>query len=118
MLKFKVDENLPVEVAVLLADAGHDAMTVPDQQLGGVPDVSLADTCRQEGRAVVTLDLDFADIRAYPPADYFGIIVLRLSRLDKHRLLHTVQRLLPTFEQEQLSGMLWIVDESTVRIRG
>lgn len=31
MLKFKVDENLPVEAAALLRDAGHDAVTVDDQ---------------------------------------------------------------------------------------
>jgi predicted nuclease of predicted toxin-antitoxin system len=117
MLKFKVDENLPAEIAILLVDAGHDALTVPDQKLGGRGDQILADACRQEGGAVVTLDLDFADIRAYPPADYAGIVVMRLWRLEKHHIIHTLQRLLPAFEQEQRSGKLWIVDESTVRIR-
>jgi predicted nuclease of predicted toxin-antitoxin system len=117
-LKFKVDENLPAEVALLLTTAGHDAQTVPDQRLGGHPDRRLADTCRQEGRAVVTLDLDFADIRAYPPADYPGILVLRLARVDKGSVLHAIQRLLSTFDQEPLAGKLWIVHESTVRIRG
>ena len=118
MAKFKVDENVPTEVASLLATAGHDALTVPAQRMGGRPDPALAEACRQEGRAVFTLDLDFADIRAYPPADYAGIVVLRLSRLDKHRILATVQRLLPTLDQEPLAGKLWIVDETTVRIRG
>jgi len=47
MLKFKVDENVPAEVARLLAQAGHDALTVPDQLLGGVPDPDLADICRR-----------------------------------------------------------------------
>ncbi len=117
-MKFKVDENMPVEVAALLAGAGHDALTVPDQQLGGRPDPDVATVCRQEARAVVTLDLDFSDIRAYPPADYAGIIVLRLARLDKHRVLSAVQRLLPVLVQEPLVGKLWIVEETTVRIRG
>jgi hypothetical protein len=62
--------------------------------------------------------LDFSDIRSYPPADHPGIVVLRLSRLDKHRVLSAVKRLLPTLEQEPLTGKLWIVDETTVRIRG
>lgn len=34
-MKFKIDENLPVEVAELLQKAGHDAMTVYDQNLAG-----------------------------------------------------------------------------------
>jgi predicted nuclease of predicted toxin-antitoxin system len=78
MLKFKIDENLAVEVAEILADAGHDAITVPQQQLGGRPDPDIAAVCRQEDRAIVSLDLDFADIRAYPPDHYPGLIVLRL----------------------------------------
>ena len=82
MLKFKVDENLPGEAAGLLASAGHDAVTVMGQQMVGQPDINVATACQREGRAVVTLDLDFADIRTYPPGDYAGIIVLRLARLD------------------------------------
>jgi predicted nuclease of predicted toxin-antitoxin system len=30
-MRFKVDENLPIEVADLLTAAGHDAATVNDQ---------------------------------------------------------------------------------------
>jgi predicted nuclease of predicted toxin-antitoxin system len=116
-MKFKVDENLPVEVAALLAGAGHDAVTAADQGLGGRPDSDLAIVCGQEDRAIVTLDLDFSDIRAYAPTDYHGIIVLRLARLDKHRILTAIQRLLSAFDQEPLTGKLWIVDETTVRIR-
>jgi len=118
MLKFKVDENLPLEVAELLVSGGHDAVTVPQQKMGGTSDLMVATVCRQEDRAVVTLDLDFADIRGYPPADYPGIIVLRLFRIDKARLVAAIRRLLPIFNQEPLSGKLWIVDDTRVRIRG
>jgi predicted nuclease of predicted toxin-antitoxin system len=118
MPRFKVDENLPAEVAALLIDAGHDAVTVPDQRLSGQPDPIISAICRDEGRIVITLDLDFADIRAYPPADYAGIVVLRLTLLDKWHVLAAVQRLLPLLDQEPLAGKLWIADESIVRIRG
>jgi predicted nuclease of predicted toxin-antitoxin system len=96
---------------------GHDTVTVIDEQLGGRPDGDVASLCQAEGRAVVTLDLDFADIRAYPPADYPGIIVLRLARLDKRRVLSVMQRLVRVLDEEPLSGRLWIVDEASVRIR-
>jgi predicted nuclease of predicted toxin-antitoxin system len=117
MLKIKVDENLPAEVAAELRGAGHDAVTVFDQQLNGHPDDEVAAACRAEGRAVLTLDGDFADIRVYQPADFAGIIVLRLHSLDKWSVLSTIRRMLPAFEREDLSGRLWIVDESTIRIR-
>jgi len=118
MGKFKLDENLPTEAADVLRGTGHDAVSVRDQQMGGRPDTDVAAVCRQEDRAVVTLDLDFADIRAYPPADYPGIIVLRLAQLDKRRVLSVMQRLTGLLEQESLAGKLWIVDESSVRVRG
>ena len=118
MLKFKVDENLPTEAAELLARAGHDAVTVRDQGMIGQPDTNIAAVCRQEGRVVVTLDLDFADIRVYPPGDYAGIVVLRLTLLDKFHVLSVLERLLPVLEREPLSGKLWIVDETSVRMRG
>ncbi|MGD0897318.1 MAG: DUF5615 family PIN-like protein [Thermoguttaceae bacterium] len=118
MPKFRVDENLPIEVAGLLASAGHDAVTVGDQRMVGQPDANVAAVCQREGRAVVTLDLDFADIRAFPPGDYAGIIVLRLARLDKPRVLAILQRLLSVLEHEPLVGKLWIVEETTVRVRG
>jgi len=118
MLKFKVDESLPTEAAEVLGRAGYDALTVSEQRMVGQSDADVAATCRQEGRAVMTLDVDFADIRAYPPGDYPGIIVFRLARLDKHRVLSVLRRLLPLLEHEVLLGKLWIVEESFVRVRG
>ena len=118
MFKFKVDENLPSEAAELLAGAGHDAVTVRDQHMVGQPDANVATVCQQEDRVVVTLDLDFANIRTYPPADYVGIIVFRLTLLDKFHVLSILQRLLPVLEREPLVGKLWIVNESSVRVRG
>jgi predicted nuclease of predicted toxin-antitoxin system len=116
-MKFKTDENLPVEVADDLRQTGHDALTVADQQLAGQPDVRVAEVCKAEGRAVVTLDLDFSDIRVYPPNDFAGIIVLRPSVqtiTNTRRLIGQVIALLPT---EPLAGHLWIVDEGQIRIR-
>jgi hypothetical protein len=34
-VKFKIDENLPVEIAGLLRVAGYDAITVIEQELRG-----------------------------------------------------------------------------------
>ncbi|WP_246604644.1 DUF5615 family PIN-like protein [Chloracidobacterium aggregatum] len=65
-MTFKVDENLPVDIADLLRQAGYDAATVFEQRLEGSPDSSLAAVCQKEGRVLVTLDTDFADILAYP----------------------------------------------------
>jgi len=44
-MEFKVDENLPVEVASLLQKCGHDAKTVRQEGLGGGKDEVIAGIC-------------------------------------------------------------------------
>ncbi len=116
-MKFKVDENLPVEAAERLREAGHDVMTVLDQAMGGAPDSDLAKVCRVEERALLTLDLDFSSIQAYPPQDYPGIVVLRLMHQDKAHVLKTIAAAIPILMQEPLRGRLWIIEEHRIRIR-
>ena len=117
-MKFKIDENLPVEFAKLLADFGHDADTVHDERLVGAPDSVVIVTCKTERRCLVTLDLDFSDMRAYPPSDLHGLIIFRLRRQDKSHLIEIARRLIPLLETEPLEQRIWIVDEERVRIRG
>ncbi len=116
-MKFKVDENLPVEAAEALRLAGYDALTVLDQSMGGTLDGPLAIVCREEGRVLVTLDLDFSNIQTYPPSDHPGIIVLRLMHQDKVHVLKTLAAAIPCLTKEPLEGRLWIVDEQKIRIR-
>src|SRR5713226_8659622 len=54
-----------------------------DEGLSGADDTVIASRSRSEDRVLVTLDLDFANVLAYPPAQHARIIVLRSKRLDK-----------------------------------
>lgn len=92
-MRFKLEENLPVEATQLLRAAGHDASSVVDERLQGATDGTLDRVCRHEGRILVTLDLDFSDIRAYLPAESPGRIVLRVSSQEKRRLLAVLEKL-------------------------
>jgi predicted nuclease of predicted toxin-antitoxin system len=116
-MRFKVDENLHPDAADLLRSAGHDAMTVFDQGLRGHRDQDNATICQREQRAIVTLDLDFSNIRQYPPEDYPGIIVLRLANKSRQPVLSALTRVVPLLTTEPLAGCLWIVEEQRVRIR-
>lgn len=42
VIRLKVDENLPIEVARRLNDVGHDALSVLDQKMGGASDEAVA----------------------------------------------------------------------------
>ena len=113
-----MDENLPIDLADLLTGLGHDPKTVNDELLQGVNDPRLMETCDREKRILVTLDIDFSDIRAYPPKDHEGIIVLRVGNQSKPHILEVFGRILPLLEREHIQGRLWVVEESMVRIRG
>ena len=116
-MDFKVDENLPQEVAQLLVKAGHDAVMALEEGLGGSSDQALVEVCQREGRTLVTLDAGFGDIRRYPPSAYPGLIVLRLRRQDKQHILDALPRLLDVLKGESITGRLWIVEERRIRIR-
>lgn len=117
MGRFKVDENLPQDVVDALRAGGHDARSVFDQGMSGVKDPRVAAVCRDEARCLITLDLDFGNIRDYPPAEYAGIVVLRLDDQAKRYVMQAVAALLPMLRDASLEGRLWIVDEGGLRVR-
>jgi predicted nuclease of predicted toxin-antitoxin system len=117
-MKFKVDENLPLEVVNLFEEAGFDASSVLQQKMGGQPDNRIILICREEARTLITLDTDFADISTYPPADYPGILVLRLKQYHKHHVLDIIRRVVPLLRTEPVEGRLWIIGEEKIRMRG
>lgn len=116
-MRFKTDENLPVEAAAVFRDAGHDAETVWDQELAGKDDATIASRVRGEQRILVTADLDFANIRAYPPEDHPGLIVLRLKRQDKANAVAVMKRVALALDHRSPEGELWIVEEDRIRFR-
>lgn len=117
-MKFKFDENLSSDLRALLRADGHDAHSVLDEDLRGATDPSIAKVCQDEQRILITLDLDFAHIRNYPPQDYHGIIVLWVARQDRDTVLAMIRRILTLLQTEPVAQRLRIVDDSRTRIRG
>lgn len=118
MLRIKIDENLPVGLEADLRAAGHDAASVFAEGLSGTPDQNLLATCNAEGRVLITLDLDFSDLRAYPPEQHKGIIVLRPTSQSVPDVRSLLGKLLPVLQTEAITHRLWIVEEKGIRIRG
>jgi predicted nuclease of predicted toxin-antitoxin system len=116
-MKFKTDENIPVEAVDLLRAAGHNAISVFDQSLSGRPDSRIAAICQQEDRVLLTLDTDFSDIRTYRPADYPGLLVLRLPKQSVPEVTRVLRRLLEFLKTNDCGRQLWIVERDRIRTR-
>ena len=115
-IRFKLDENLPRDAGVFLHDAGHDVQTVFEEQLGGSADAEVLDACLSERRILVTFDLDFSDIRLYPPASHNGIWVLRPRTQSIVNTLTLLRGALGVLKTERTESRLWIVEPGQVRI--
>jgi|ADurb_Ile_02_Slu_FD_contig_21_1038128_length_725_multi_6_in_0_out_0_1 predicted nuclease of predicted toxin-antitoxin system len=117
VMRFKLDENLPWSISNIMIDYGYDVETVLSEGLNGCSDDKLINTCTREQRILITLDYDFADILAYPPQTYAGIIVIRAKNQNKSQIQVLITKLLILFEDYNPAGSLWIVEEDRVRIR-
>ena len=116
-MKFKIDENLPIDCSDLFIRMGYEAETVHKEKLQGCSDRSLVEKCMKEDRILVTLNLDFSDIRSYPPGSNPGVIVLRIDEQSIDSILKAIERVLLAFTNENPCRKLWIVDERRIRIR-
>ena len=116
IVKLKLDENLAERHRIRLGSANHDVTTVVQQGFRGVSDVDLFDHCKNEQRAVVTLDMDFSNVLTFPPKGTAGVIVLR----GRDGLLRTIDRLIESLtralETNDPTDTLWIVEPNRLRI--
>ena len=118
-MRFLIDANLPRSVIELLTNCGHQVEFSRDIGLAAVSDVFIATRALKTKAALLTRDLDFADVRQYPPRDYHGIVVIRVPddfvAADIARILERFIRQ-PDF-MAQLIGRLAIVEPDRVRFR-
>jgi len=116
-MRFKLDENIPTFFKEYLLELNHDVHSVFDEKLNGFPDPDVAVACQLEKRILLTLDLDFADTRTYPPSDYHGIIVLRPKHQSIRLFLPLLKSTLDTLNTEPITGKLWIVEYQNIRVK-
>ena len=115
-MKVKLDENMPAGLVGILSRYGHDAVTVP-QELAGQFDAVIWEAAQREGRFLITMDLDFADIRRFPPGAHEGILILRLSRQGRRAIWTLFQAILVQQPLDSFKGCIVIADERRIRVR-
>jgi predicted nuclease of predicted toxin-antitoxin system len=118
-MRFLIDANRPRSAVGLLVGLGHFVDFARDIGLASAPDEAIARRARESAAALLTRDLDFSDIRRYPPGDYNGIVVLRLP---DDAVAAEIAGVIERFVREHryldaLPGRLAIVEPDRVRFR-
>lgn len=116
-LRVKVDENLGQSHAALLQEAGYEADSVFDEGLSGTSDEALWEQVVEEDRLFITLDLDFSDVRQFPPGSHPGILLLRPRSGSRDAVTSVLERVLLEYDLEELQGCLVVADDLHTRIR-
>jgi predicted nuclease of predicted toxin-antitoxin system len=116
-MKFKLDENLPLEIADAFRNAGHEIDSVQSEGLTGSSDLKILEQVQHENRILLTMDKSIADIRLFPPSQHPGIVLFRPSNSGRGEVLRFVQQTLPDLLSINLSGRLAIVTPKGIRLR-
>jgi predicted nuclease of predicted toxin-antitoxin system len=116
-VKLKLDENLSRHLRPLLEALGHDVLTVADEGLLSQPDAVIAAAARAEGRILLTLDVEFADLRKYPPGDHPGIILFRPRSFGPLATNEMIRQFIRSVDLKSLAGCVVVVEPGRMRIR-
>jgi len=116
-MQLKLDENLGLASVRALQQFGYDCERVTDEGLSGATDQRVWEKAQAERRLFITLDLDFADIRRFPPGTHAGLLVLRPDRNSSQAVLDILLHVVERYSLESFSGCLGIADQQQTRIR-
>jgi predicted nuclease of predicted toxin-antitoxin system len=116
-MKLKLDENLSHHLKPVLTEFGHDVLTAADEKLLSRPDTEIASAAKKEKRMLLTLDIEFADLRKYPPGSHPGVILFRPLSLSPLSVNAFIADFIRRSELEKLAGCIAVVDPVHVRIR-
>ena len=111
-MKFKIDENLPVDLVVDLHQAGHDADTVLDENLSGANDLTVVAAALREAR-----DKGIASLIQHPVKTHAGVILFRPGASVRSAVLAFIRSRLAELLILELANRVTVVSEGRIRVR-
>jgi predicted nuclease of predicted toxin-antitoxin system len=116
-MKIFADECVYKITVTLLRSWGHDVLTTQDVGLAGKPDEEILAYAMMHERVLITIDMDFSNIRHYQPKSHKEIIVAKIRPRNANAVHKVLEHLLRNIEPDRIRGSLVIVDQNKYRIR-
>ncbi len=116
-MRLKLDENLSRHLKQVLAALRHDVTTAGEENLLSQPDTVVGRAAKSEARMLLTLDVEFGDLRKYPPGSHPGIVLFRPRSLGPLAVNGLVREFVAGTDLRLLEGCVVVVEPSRLRVR-
>lgn len=120
-LLFLGDQCVPASITDALRDAGHRVFLLREVLPIRALDPTVLAKARELDAVLVSLNGDFSDIVAYPPAEHGGIISIQLHNhpeIIPQLMAAVLEFLRGNPERDFYRGKLLLVEVHRIRIRG
>jgi predicted nuclease of predicted toxin-antitoxin system len=116
-MRFLVDMPLSPELAAWLVRQGHEAVHVVEMKLERASDATILERARNEGRVVVTADLDYPRLLALSQAEGPGLILFRGGNYGEQEARERLARVAETIPLEELPNSIVVIEKGRIRRR-
>jgi predicted nuclease of predicted toxin-antitoxin system len=116
-MRFLADMGISHRIVTWLTERGHEAMHLRQHGLQRMEDGDIFTKASQEGRIILTWDLDFAEILALSREHIVSAVVFRLINTRSVHVITRLERVLEESAQDLITGAIISVEESRHRVR-
>ena len=109
--------NLSPKTVAVMQNRGYDIVRVSSVLPENTPDLLLLQYAAEDGRVIITQDLDFGALLAIHGYDRPSVITLRLSGADPDTITERLIEVIPQIENSLSEGAAVTVEDRLVRIR-
>lgn len=116
-MKFLADMGVSNSTTQVLRKQGDDLVHFREEGLISLSDAAILEKGRQEGRIVLTFDLDFGDLLATGGHPLPSVIIFRLHNQTPSSVTPRLLEVLSECSQELAKGAIVIVEDARYRLR-
>lgn len=116
-MKFLADMGISLRTVDWLRDRGYDVVHLRNRGLQKLPDDKILDVARNEGRIILTVDLDFAQLLAVSRESLPSVILFRLGNENYDEINKRLTEILNNCQEDLETGAIISVNNETFRVR-
>lgn len=116
-MNFLADMGISPKVVEFLRNNGHQAIHLQQQSLHKLKDPQILEKACDEGRILLTHDLDFGDLLAASGTKLPSVIIFRLRNMKPENVNLYLFEIISTYSESLESGAIITVTERRMRMR-